>query len=128
MSYFGGGYFGSGYYGNGYWGSGGVTPPVVIIDTHDGGRQKRRLASQKEARERLRAQIRQAIDGPQAQFIIPALERVAATGDGDLAARVDIGEVLAQTALWRSVLEAADAYAAREAEIDADDEEVISLL
>ena len=43
---------------------GGVTPVIVVIDTHDGERKRRRDEEFKNARERLRDQIRFAIEGP----------------------------------------------------------------
>ena len=103
-----------------------VAPVVVTVDKHDG--QKKRNEERKQAGERLRAQIRMAIDGPEASTIIPALETVAAQGPGALELRVDMDELLRQVEVWRAVRAAADAYARREREIDEDDEEVLTLL
>lgn len=57
---------------------GGAAPVVVVIDTHDGERKHRRHKEFKEARERLREQIRIAMDGPQADEILPELEKISA--------------------------------------------------
>lgn len=115
---------------SGAWGvSWGSTPaPVTVIDTHDGERKRKRHEEQRQARERLREQIRKAIDGPDAPIIAPALERIAQEGVEPLHTRVDIGELVAQVELWKAVKEAAFAYARREREIDDDDEEVLMLL
>lgn len=60
--YFGAGYYGPGYFGPGYWG-GGSTPPVLIIDTHDGvDPQKKRnedfVKDKRDLREKLDRAIR----------------------------------------------------------------------
>ena len=115
----------------GFWMGGASSPATVVstVDYHDGGKKRdKRYQEQREAKERLREQIRQAIDGPDAPIIVPALERIADAGSAPLAERVDIGELVAQAELWRSVREAAQAYAARERDIDDDDDEVLMLL
>lgn len=104
-----------------------ATPePVPVIDTHDGERDKR-YRQQKEAAERRREQIRRAIDGPDADILVPALERVATPGPEPLIERVNMGELLAQVELWRAVREGARAWGERERAIDEDDEEVLLL-
>jgi hypothetical protein len=104
------------------WGLG-VTP-VITIDRHDGERKRKQ---QKEARERLRSQIRMAIDGPEAPTVIAALERVAEQGPGALELRVQMDELLQQVEVWRLVQAAAAAYVRQEQDIDEDDEEVLTL-
>lgn len=52
----------------------------------------------------------------------------AKEGPEPITERVDIGELVTQVELWRMVREAAEAYAAREMEIDEDDEEVLLLV
>lgn len=112
MNFYSGDFFGGLFFGR-----------IEVIDTHDGERKRRRYAEQKEAGERLRAQIRAAIEGPSAPILVPALERMAEAGAEPLEARVDIGELVAQVELWRAVREAA-AKAARD---DEDDVEVLLL-
>ncbi len=106
----------------------GQTTTVEVVDKHDGERKRRKWEEQRQAKERLREQIRQAIDGPDAPIIAPALERIAQEGSEPLHARVDIGELVAQAELWRSVREAAMAYARREQAIADDDDEILMLL
>jgi len=111
----------------GSWGQ--TTTPTQVIDVGPAERRRRREYEEKrKANERLRTQIRQAIEGPDAAIVIPALERVATQEVGALAERVDIGELVAQVELWRLVQAAAAAYAARERAIDEDDEEVLRWL
>lgn len=106
----------------------GRTVTTTVVDKHDGERKRKLWEEQRQAKERLREQIRQAIDGPDAPIIAPALEQVAKRGPEPLAERVDIGELVAQAELWRAVREAATAYARRELAIDDDDEEILTLL
>lgn len=103
--------------------------PIVVIDTHDGVRKRRRWEEQRQARERLREQIRLAIDGPDAEILVPALERVAKPGPEPLAARVQIGDLIAQIELYRAVQRATyAAHEARERSIDDDDDEILMML
>ena len=98
---------------------------VVVIDTHDGERKRKRWKEQKDANERRREQIRLAIDGPDAPILVPALEALAEGGDAPLAERVQLGDLLAQVELWKAVREAAEK---RARDLEDDDEEVILLL
>lgn len=106
----------------------GAPATVVTVDKHDGEKKRKRWEEQRQARERLREQIRRAIEGPDAPLITPALQTLAKEGPEPLAERVDIGELVAQVELWRAVRKAAEEYAARERAIDSDDEEILMLL
>ena len=56
----------------------GSTPPVVVVvDTHDGKRKRDIWKKRIQDRERLLAQIHEAIDGPNVQIIEEALEPFA---------------------------------------------------
>ena len=100
--------------------------PIVVIDTHDGGRRRRRDEEFRQARIRLREQIRLAIDGPDADILAPALETVAAKGSQPLEERVDISQLVAQVELLKAVERAA--FARYRQEIDDDDEDVLLLI
>lgn len=99
-------------------------------DKHDGWYQKvyrdgeDDFSSQKEAKERLREQIRLAVEGPDAPVLVPALEGLSQEGPEPLEDRVDIGELVAQVELWKAVREAAE----KSAQLFMDDEEVLLLL
>lgn len=57
---------------------------VVVIDTHDGGRQRRGWKKRRIAREKLRRQIQAAIDGPQARVVRRILEPVGGVLQADV--------------------------------------------
>jgi hypothetical protein len=107
-----------------------VTPTQIqVIDPHDGARQRKQWKKRTDAQERLQAQIREAIYGPDAVAVKEALlpyvqpeaqnyERI----DWDVfGGRVEEIEQAMQSARQR-------ALEARQREIDEDDEEVILLL
>lgn len=101
-------------------------------DTHDGDPWYQRtyrgeeedFSKKRESAQRLREQIRLALEGPQAPILEPALELVAEPGPEPIEARVDIGELVSQVELWKAVREAAQA---RARDID-DDDEIVLLL
>lgn len=100
---------------------------TVVIDTHDDGRDEynRKI---KEARERLREQIRLAVESPQAQAVVSALESIAIPQRTDslfvpLAERVDMDKFFAEVALQQRL----DRVAALRAQ-QIDDEEAMLLL
>ena len=81
---------------------------IVVIDTHDGERKRRRHKEFKEARERLRAQIRFAMDGPQAEEILPELERIAEPAPWKpIEQRVRFEDLLEEVGLVAQIREAA---------------------
>lgn len=116
--FFGGQFFGDGFFSQ-----------LVVIDTHDGDKKRdERHRKQKEAKERLREQIRAAIEGPSAPLLTTALERVAQAGPEPLVERVDIDLLYRQAELLRAIREAAEARAMYWRLIDEDDEDVFLLL
>ena len=112
------------FYGSEFFGGEFFFGRVIVIDTHDGIRKRKRWEDQRLARERLREQIRAALDGPQATALAPKLEAKAQSGERGLEWRVDLDMLVADVVLYGEVL----AAAAREAEIDFDDEDVMMLI
>ena len=108
MASFSSGAFDTGAFDAGAYDFGGAPPPViVVIDTHDGERKRRRDEEFKQARERLREQIRIAIDGPDAPELSPQLEAIAVESKAPLELRVDLDELVNQIALLNAVRQAA---------------------
>src|SRR3990167_6812812 len=129
---FGHGYFGAGWFGSGYWG-----PGADVVDTHDGGDDRRR---QREAekrspeqikrfrrdREHLRAVIREAFDGPPEVRAIVA-PFVAADEPITAQAHIDYGALLMAADTLRALADWQERIA-YERSIDDDDEEVLLLI
>jgi hypothetical protein len=90
--------------------------PTVVIDTHDGGRQRRHFKGLRKARERLREQIRFALEGPQAVELREALEPVATDSGIPLEARVDVGRLT--EAQYQKIITAYEAYREDEEEVE----------
>jgi hypothetical protein len=76
-------FFGGEFYAGEFFNS--APTPVIIIDTHDGGRRERGWKKRVEARERLRDQIRFALDGPAAAEVLA----IVGNGPVDIATLAD---------------------------------------
>lgn len=104
-----------------------VTPPIFVGGGGGGGGEYRKRDREfKEARDRLRAQIELAIDGP--PQLVADLEKIAKPQVADsvyvpLVDRIDVEALIARVELMERVR-----AAAREREIELDDEEVLSML
>lgn len=118
----------------------GTTPVVVEIDTHDGERKRKRWEEERRAKERLRNQIVAAFEFHTGE-LAPALEQIAAPGPAPLVERVDLERLAADFELSKAVREAAraagwaraaqmrqEAERARQAALEADDEDALLLL
>lgn len=93
------------------------TGVVEIVDTHDGGK---RDAARRSATERLREQIRLALEGPKHEQVEAVIESYEATPD--VVESIDWNALLADLESVERIRQAALA-----AELEQDDEEVLLL-